>query len=377
LAKQIPPEFLYRSFLQRTCSPEELQALYRYFGTADEAALRALIEAELSVPEESAATAEEERKLATLKEQIDARIRSTDTGRVQRLWPRIAAAASILLVIGAATYFLTRKSQPPLMAQNDVRPFTGKAILHTGHGKAIVLEKAKQGALSAAVNKSGEDLLAYNTTNSETIYDTLEVTVAGKPGRVKLADGSEVLVNVASKLRFPENFRKGAAELELIEGEAYFMIRHEEGLPVSVQAKGVRIADIGTVFNVNAYRDEPGIRTALVEGRISVNRRSLEPGNEAVADGNDLTVGTADLDRITAWTKGDFTFNGEHIEQVMRELARWYGIEVRYEGKQTTLGFYLKIARSKPVSEVLKALERTNNVRFKVEGRRVTVFGKK
>lgn len=384
MAKQIPPEFLYRRFLQGECTQEELAALFRYFGTANEDALRRLIENELSASEDVAATAEEGRKLATLKELIDARIQSPDNGRFYRLWPRIAAAASVLLVIGAGMYFLTRKPELPVaLAGNDIKPFTNQAILKTGHGKTLLLDSNAKGTLAQYANtqiqKTAGDRIAYtnNVVEDKVVFDTLQVPAGGKPYHLKLADGSQVIVNVASALRFPENFRKNNNEVELIAGEAYFNIVHNAASPLTIKAKGQVIEDIGTEFNVNIYNEEPDSRTTLVEGKIRVNKKDLVPGEQAILNANNLTIAKADIGTTIGWIKGDFVFNGEKIQQVMRELARWYNIEVKYEGKPTDVGFYLKIARSKNISEVLNALERTKNVHFKIEGRRVTVLSKK
>jgi len=316
---------------------------------------------------------------AAVRESLQAYIKR----RPARLWPRIAAAASILLAISAGGYFLLHK-KPVQLANNDVAPFSKQAILKTGHGKTLLLDSNAKGLLAQYTNthiqKTGGETIAY-TNSSETeekvIFDTLQVPAGGKPYHLQLADGSGVIVNVASALRFPENFRKNNNEVELISGEAYFSIIHNALSPLLIKAQGQVIEDVGTEFNVNTYADEPDSRTTLVAGAIKVNAKAILPGQQAIITAGSLIVVRANVQQAVAWKDGYFRFNGEHIQAVMRELARWYNIEVVYKGKPTDVGFYLRITRSRNISEVLKVLERTNSVHFKVEGRRVTVLSKK
>jgi len=292
-------------------------------------------------------------------------------------WSRIAISASIFITLFTGYYFIKSKLHKQLVAQHDVQPFTGQAILRTGRSGLIILDRAPKGQLTAYMAKSaGNTIVCVNNSSNEIVYDTLEVTAGGHPYRLRLSDGSEVIVNVASKLRYPEKFRKGTSQLELIEGEAYFHILHNANAPLNIKAKDQTITDIGTEFNINIYKDEPDGRTTLVEGEVKVNSKTLKRGDQAIVKGQKLTISTANLTQVTAWKEGFFRFNGEHIDVVMRELARWYNIEVKYEGELTDVGFYIKISRAKPISEVLQALEGTNSVHFKIEGRRITVLRK-
>jgi transmembrane sensor len=362
-------------WLKGTITDLELKELEDWFAQDDSAPLE--------VPTDADENSLQYRMYSKIAERGN--LQSAKRKNIRRLWPRIAAAASILLVLSASGYFLFHKPQPAVqLAHNDVAPFTQQAILKTGHGKILVLDSNRKGTLAQYANtqiqQSGKAQIAY--TNSDApeelaVFDTLQVPAGGQPYHLKLADGSQVIVNVASALRFPENFRKNHNELELINGEALFSIVHDVNRMLIVKAKDQIIKDYGTEFNVNTYTDEPDRRTTLVEGSVKVNSALLIPGEQAVMNGNSLTITKANIGQTIAWIKGDFVFNGEHIQQVMRELARWYNIEVKYEGKPTEVGFYLKIARSKNISEVLNALERTKNVHFKIEGRRVTVLSKK
>jgi hypothetical protein len=324
-----------------------------------------------------------ERK-ARLFDNIEAEIKRKQPAKVIPLYYKIAAAASIaFFAIGAAYYFLQQEPTTQVaQVKQDVSPFSKQAILKT-HGKSIVLDSTLNGSVARYANthiqKTKGDQIAYTNVSetSQLVFDTLQVPAGGKPYHLNLADGSKIIVNVASSLRYPENFRSNNNEVQLISGEAYFAIVHNAKAPLIIKAAGQTIEDIGTEFNVNTYNDEPDNRTTLVEGAIAVNKRNLIPGQQAIILNNTLTIAKANIAQTIAWKQGDFSFNGENINTVMRELARWYNIEVKYEGKTSKVGYFVRISRSKNISEVLKVLERTNSVHFKIEGRRVTVLSKK
>jgi transmembrane sensor len=323
---------------------------------------------------------------------IDKRIQMIINERqaAPRRWMRYAVAATLTGAILTAGYFFL--SKPKTIQQftqmpGDIAPFSRQAVLKTGHGKTIILNDDPQGTLAqygnTHIRKNSGDQIAYTNDNTAqeitTIFDTLQVPAGGRPYHLKLPDGSSVAVNVASAIRFPENFRKGPdnSKLELIAGEAYFVIAHDQHSPLTIKAKGQMIEDIGTEFNVNTYDDAPDSRTTLITGNVHVNRQKLEPGQQAIIKGAVLTIAIANISQTVAWKDGYFRFNGENIQTIMRELTRWYNIEIIYEGKTKDVGYYLKISRSKNISEVLEVLERTNSVHFKIEGRRITVLSKK
>lgn len=359
---------LVEKFIENRATPLEEAELMAWYRSSNEAELEWLDTAE-----------------ATRLRMLAQITRQTRPVKVRRLWPRIAAAASVLFVLGFGTYFILHKKSSDQLAKNDVAPFSKKAILKTGHGKTLTLDSTTKGTLAQYANtrirqNNGQQIAYTNNTEADekVIFDTLQVPAGGKPYRLKLSDGSQVIVNVASSLRFPENFRKNNNEVALLSGEAYFSIVHNTKAPLTIKAKDQLIEDVGTEFNINTYSDEPDSRTTLVEGAIRVNAKALRPGEQAIVSGQLLVVAKANIMQVTAWKDGYFRFNGEHIQTVMRELARCYNIEVVYDGKPTDVGFYLRISRSRNISEVLKGLERiTKTVHFKVEGRRVTVLGKK
>jgi transmembrane sensor len=298
----------------------------------------------------------------------------------QHLWPRIAAAASIVLALSAGGYFLLHKPQPKTetarLIKNDIAPGHNQATLTLAGGKKIILTKGLSGTLAkqgqTIINATKNNIIynAKNKTGDQFSYNTL-TTARGEqsPYPLVLADGTKVWLNAESSITFPTAFNQ-KERIVKVTGEAYFEVAHNAKQPFKVQTAGQTIEDIGTRFNVNAYTDESATRTTLIEGVVKVNRKLLAPGQQC--DGK--TVKQVNASQSIAWKNGDFDFDDDKITTVMRQLARWYDVDVQYEGNLTTEGFNAQISRRQNISVVLKALERTNGVRFKIEGRRVTVM---
>jgi len=296
-----------------------------------------------------------------------------------RLWPRIAAAASIILAVSAGGYFILHKQQPvqqtAQLIKNDIAPGHNQATLILANGKKIILTKglsgllAQQGQTQIQVDQNN---VTYNAakTEDQVSYNTL-TTARGEqsPYPLVLADGTKVWLNAESSITFPTAFG-GKERIVKITGEAYFEVAHNQKQPFKVQAANQTIEDIGTQFDVNAYPDESSTRTTLVEGSVRVNNLMLKPSEQT--DGN--RIKTVNTEIVTAWKIGRFHFEGENIQTVMRQLARWYNIDVAYQGEVTNNVFYAGISRNKNISAVLHLLENTKGVHFKVEGRRVTVI---
>lgn len=361
---------LVDKYLNGTASQEELGALDRYY---------------LLFRDEPEITGSfDQEQLAALEARMENKLfhRIQEPVKVTRLWPRIAAAASILIVLGAGTYMMLNRN-PKLVVANDVAPFTAMAILKSG-GKTIILDSAANGKIAQTnVTKSVGEQLSYEGRSDEYIpaYDTIEIPKGGRPYTVKLSDGSKITLNAATILRYPETFSKNRKEeIELIGGEIYAEVVHNTAAPLQIKAPGQLITDVGTEFNIAAYADEPDSRTTLVEGAVKVRSGSkeklLSPGRQAIRTADNLRDTAANIVQTTAWKNGLFRFNGEHIDVIMRQLSRWYNIEVKYEGKMPDEVFYARVTRKRNISEVLTMLEKTNKVHFKIEGRRVTVSRK-
>jgi ferric-dicitrate binding protein FerR (iron transport regulator) len=295
-----------------------------------------------------------------------------------RLWLRVAAAASILLFVSFSGYFIWHKNaidQTIITAKNDIAPGHSQATLTLANGRKIVLTKGlytnlTQGATAININNGITYTSGLKSSTKTTSYNTL-ATANGEqsPYPLILPDGSKVLLNAQSSITFPTAFN-GKERIVKITGEAMFEVSHNAKQPFKVQTQTQIIEDIGTIFNVNAYADEHVTKTTLIAGKVKVNNMLLEPGQQT--DGS--YIKTVNTKRYTAWKNGDFYFEDDSIQAVMRQLSRWYNIQVNYEGHIPTDGFNAQISRSKNISAILQILANTKGVHFKIEGRRITVI---
>jgi ferric-dicitrate binding protein FerR (iron transport regulator) len=298
--------------------------------------------------------------------------------RPNRLWLRIAAAASVLLFITIGGYFIWHKNPAESnlnITKNDIAPGRSQATLTLGNGQKIVLTQGvyknlSQGTTAININNGVTYTASLNKDAGTISYNTLSTENGEQsPYPLVLPDGSKVWLNAKSSITFPTAFN-GKQRIVKITGEALFEVAHNARQPFQVQTQKQTIEDMGTIFNVNAYTDEPATKTTLIAGKVKVNDLLLEPGQQT--DGN--YVKTVNTKRYTAWKSGDFYFEDDSIQAVMRQLSRWYNIEVNYEGHLPTDGFTAQISRGKNISAILQLLENTGGVHFKIDGRRITVI---
>lgn len=325
--------------------------------------------------EEDLGNAEELKSL--IEHRIHEKINTHHSNNItRRLWTRYAAIASIVLCLSfGGYYFLQKRDLGHSAYGNDVEPGHNQATLTLANGQKILLNKGlyktvAQGNTSIQINNGVTYTRNLSGKVQEAVYNTLSTAIGEQsPYPLVLADGTKVWLNAKSSITFPTIFN-GKERLVKITGEAYFEVAHNAKHPFKVQTEKQIIEDIGTTFNVNAYADESATETTLIEGKIKVNNLLLEPGQQT--DGNHIK--TVNVKRYSAWKSGDFYFENDNIQTVMRQLARWYNIEIKYEGDITTDGFNARISRTKDLSNVLHILENTKGVHFKIEGRRVTVI---
>jgi transmembrane sensor len=309
--------------------------------------------------------------------------RQENTGRTsRRLWPRIAAAAAIIFMAGAGIFYYQHQlvEQPQQMAQSDIKPGSNKAILTLANGQKIVLTGAANGTLASQsgvqVNKTKNGELVYNAsgkTQAGTAYNTAE-TPQGGQYQVTLADGTKVWLNAASSLKYPVQF-SGKDRLVELTGEAYFEVAKDKQHPFIVHTAQEDVRVLGTHFNVNAYKDEPAIKTTLLEGSVQLSggtlQKMLKPGQQAVLSHDQINIKEVDTEEAVAWKNGYFMFSNEDLGGVMRKVARWYSIDVQYEDeslKQEVI--WGSMTRFANVSKVLHMLELTKAVKFKIENNR-------
>ena len=297
--------------------------------------------------------------LAKKQEAVYDRISKTlNTGKTIRLWPRIAVAASgcYCYYQQAATSCSKPKQPQQQIAQNqkrDIAPGGNKAILTLANGQKIVLTGAKNGLVAMqgnmAVQKTVDGKLIYQPgANSDSqnsaaalSYNTLTIPKGGQSW-LTLADGTRVLLNADTKLTYPTAFTGKTREVTL-NGEAYFEVAHNDKQPFKVITKGQIVQDIGTHFNINAYDDEPAVRTTLLEGSVKVTHNAqseiLKPGQQAVLKADALQVSEVNTEAAIAWKNGYFMFDSENIQSIMRKVSRWYNVTIEYQGDIPVTGF--------------------------------------
>ncbi|MBC9913463.1 FecR family protein [Chitinophaga varians] len=327
-------------------------------------------------------------------EQIYASIRPADTPVVpvsRRRWLYPAAAAAILAVL-VATAFLWRARSPqqplaghPEAPVHEVLPGGNKAVLILADGSSIALDSAGNGALAQQGNvqvvQVNNGQLAYQPRGSHAAgtvqYNTLAIPRGGQ-FRVTLPDGTNVWINAASTLRYPTSFSGSDRTVELT-GEAYFEVAKMPEKPFHVKVRQMDIQVLGTHFNVMAYTEETSVQATLLEGAVKIHtpgtQTALRPGQQLRMEqtGRLSVVNDIDLDEIMAWKNGYFRFNHEKLPGVMRQIARWYDVDIAYEGSIPDREFGGKISRNSSIEEVLKILE-LSKVHFKIEKKKIIVI---
>lgn len=314
----------------------------------------------------------------------------------RRRWRYLVAATVFFAAAGATFWALQQRSatpanipvQPQLATAADAQPGSNRAVLTLANGQQINLDSTGNGVLASQgnmkVTKLADGQLAYNKTSEEKptapAFNVLSTPRAGQFS-LTLPDGSRAWLNNASSLRYPVSFTGDTREVELT-GEAYFEIAKDASHPFRVAVhRGARTSTIevlGTAFNIMAYDDENAERTTLVEGSVRfVHEGSsalLKPEEQSVLDeqGGLKTLRHVNVPEITAWKNGYFHFDHASLETTMRQLARWYDVDVEYAGNVPPQEFMGKIQRNLPLSAVLKGLE-NERVHFQLEGRKLTV----
>lgn len=310
------------------------------------------------------------------------------------VWMNWKVAASVAIAVSIVSYIaVSKKDRQPeeVVAANQpaaeiIEPGKYNAILKLADGRTIVLDSAGPGLLAQQggaqiVNENGS--LKYDLPGQsagQMVYNNL-TTAAGQSYSVVLSDGSKVWLNASSSIEFPTAFPGNTREVRLT-GEAYFEIAKNGEKPFFVNVNGIQVQVLGTHFNINAYDDEESIKTSLLEGSVKVTGGNvsgiLEPGQQAAITKSEKTgayqmeTKIVDMDEVVAWKNGLFHFNEAGIMTIMRQIGRWYNVEIVYKGKVPVRRFVGKISRDAQLSEVLKILE-LSDVKFTVEGKKIIV----
>ncbi|RAJ08630.1 FecR family protein [Chitinophaga skermanii] len=304
---------------------------------------------------------------------------------------RYAAAAVVLM--GVSTYALLHSDlhQPAtrkvvaLKETTPIAPGRDGAILTLADGSQLVLDSAGNGVVASqnganVVLQNGQ--LTYNAADlqpGEIVYNNVR-TPKGRQFKLVLPDGTKVWLNAASSIKYPTAFSGKERHVEL-QGEAYFEVAQNEQLPFKVQTgEATEIQVLGTSFNINAYTNEHSIRTTLLEGAVRINAYShtatLKPGQQAAVKpqlSQMVILNAVDTDQILAWKNGLFNFENASLDEIMRQLERWYDIEVVYEKGIPAARFGGWINKQNTLQDVLQILE-SSNVHFHLEGRKLIVM---
>lgn len=313
---------------------------------------------------------------------------------------RIAVAAAILITV-TATIWHFLPSQKPAVPQlvraepADIPPGRDQAILTLADGKQVILDStangniAEQGGIRILKQANGE--LSYLQQNGQPLSTGLLNTLSTPRGgqyRLTLPDGSKVWLNAASSIRYPAAFGNKERRVE-ITGEAYFEVAKFRNLPFRVNTPSGEIQVLGTHFNVNAYANEPAETTTLLEGKISLsttgNQQSLilQPGQQAqyiqpAAQApdflkNEIKVQNVDTGPVIAWTNNNFVFSNTSLGAAMRQIERWYDVEVILKGNIANEAIMASLSRDIPISRVMHKLSLTGHLHFTINGKKITV----
>jgi hypothetical protein len=310
--------------------------------------------------------------------------------RVRRMWLRIAAAASILLIVSASSYYFLKKDQPPqivIQKVHEVLPGGNKAYLVLGNGKRVSLTDAKNGMIASEGNKiiqkTADGKIVYEDMHSNhnlnaNLYNTVE-TPRGGQYQIVLPDGSKVWLNSASSLKYPAVFIGSDRKVELT-GEAYFEVAKDKAHPFIVKTGSHEVRVLGTHFNINAYPDESQVLTTLLEGAVQIKKNSeiatLKPGEQAAVqnEGSAIKISDADTEQAIAWKNGYFIFKDESVVSIMKQVSRWYDVDVEYSSDMRDRAFGGTISRYKEITELLNNMQDTKSLHYQIKGRKVIIM---
>ncbi|WP_343746436.1 FecR domain-containing protein [Chitinophaga sp.] len=387
-------DYLAAKFFQQACTPAEKEELARWIEQSDgDAALQQVLE-RVWADYEPVAQLTEEASSRIIGDILDRQHTVSVVAAVRPLRKllRYAAAAVIFVAALAGGYALWKSgpaapSAPAVVkaAKPEILPPGGnKATLTMADGSVIMLDSTLNSTVitgnQVRIVKTDSGLVTYQQLgiqDAKPAYNTLTVPRGGQ-FRVVLADGTKVWLNAMSSLRYPVAFSNGPRKVEL-SGEAYFEVAASSARPFLVTVNDMELTVLGTAFNVSAYPDEAFVHATLLSGKVVVKHHEvslpLAKGCQAALNRRtgQMTSSPVNTDEAVAWKNGRFIFNAAPMKEIMRQLSRWYNIDVAYAG-EVNEQFYAEIPRFANAAEALKILELTGKVHFRLEGQRVTVY---
>ncbi len=358
----------------------------------------------LKLAEQTDLTEEDTKRLGNTIENLRPPVISGRKTPVRQILKWSAVAASVLILIALATIYRPVHRQEAAVTADvdmneDALPGEHRAMLILADGSSIPLDKVGRGVLAQENNvsivKTGDGEIACNVpVDSEkpagrVSYNKLETPKAGQY-KVILPDGTRAWLNAASSISFPALFPPGERVVE-ISGEVYFEVaklrKNGKNIPFRVRSGAQTVEVLGTVFNVNSYTDEETTKTTLLEGSIRVidnvhieKTVVLKPGQQTLLSTKtrgqtglpQLNIKEVDTGSVVAWKEGYFRFDGVGLPELMRQLSRWYDMEVIYETAVADHEFVGQIERNANLSKVLRILE-LGGVKFRIEGKKIIV----
>jgi ferric-dicitrate binding protein FerR (iron transport regulator) len=303
-----------------------------------------------------------------------ANIKSRTKVRAMKYWWAAAAAASVAIVMGVA--FFHKQPAPVIAKATDVAPGMNGGMLTLADGSQISLDSIREGTVTTqqgvkVIFKNGQ--ISYEGKGNSVVYNNI-TTPAGRQFQIELADGTGVWLNAGSSITFPTAFT-GPDRTVQVDGEAYFEVHASAKQPFHVQVNdGYNIQVLGTRFNVHAYKDEHYIQTTLLAGTIKAGTQLLKPGQELIErNGQEQLFSDIDTTQAIAWKNGQFSFKGRtRIDEVMRQLARWYNIDVVYEDGVPDVVFSGEMQRDLSLMQIIRGMD-DMGVSFTLNGRQLLI----
>ena len=379
--------YLVAGFIRQTLTPDEQDELDNWVAESDH---NVLLFEDLIDEKNLASMTEKISKIRTEMslEKIKKKLLFKPVSREQWLRKLLpyAVAASIIGII-LSVLFINKNyriiSNSPSVVSHDIAPGTNRATLKLANGSTIILNSVRKGELTIQANskviKTDSGQVSYYLSKGEGIKETYNTLTTPRGGQFQLvlSDGTHVWLNSQSSIRYPVAFAPKRRTVELI-GEGYFEVAKDRDKPFDVKVGVADIQVLGTHFNINAYEDEPEVRTTLLEGSVRINTQNntafLKPNEQGDWNitGKIRVLKDINTEDILGWKTGMFSFHREDIHALMRQVARWYDVDIQYKG-QIQNHFNATIERNVPVSKLLKLLEETGGVHFSVQDKTIIV----
>lgn len=375
---------LFQKYINGETNVEELQELYDYFNiNENEEWLSRLIHEQLQSETGNMDSSEDQQVEELVNERWNTIQALTDNSKkVKKLWKYWTAVAALLIGIGLISmYYIiskqeTSSSQLTSIYGSDVLPGNNRATLLLADGTRIELDSSSNGIQVEDKN------ISYNngtviSANNPSASAVLRVPNGGIY-RLTLPDGSKVVLNSGSSLTYPLQF-EDTIRLVKLEGEGYFEVSPDKSKPFKVQSGAQTLTVLGTHFNIQSYAGER-IQTTLLEGKVSLDaigaKALLSPGQQATIKNDTYHVKKVNAQEAIAWAKNLFVFNNIPLIQIFKGLERWYDVEFIYSKSLTNEPYLMEIPKDRKLSEILSSISELTDIKFKIEGRRVTVIVK-